>query len=230
MNAPLWNVAERKQWFGGGYDDAGIHSIVSDPRAHGRMAVSISCGGVWQTDDNGKTWTVGGDGLIATYMPPERQRDSADPGSTPRVGVRRAPDVMWMQHHCGMYRSSDGGARWNPLAPPVSAFGFAVAAHPTDRQVAWFAPRPPTSAACPRTGRCVSTDARRRKSWETLRAGLPQHDAYDLIYRHGLEVDEAGARLIMGSTTGGLWASENGGDDWADLPMRLPPIYSVRFA
>ncbi len=28
----LWDVPERAKWFGGGYDDAGIHTILSDPR------------------------------------------------------------------------------------------------------------------------------------------------------------------------------------------------------
>ena len=28
----LWDVPERAKWFGGGYDDAGIHTISPDPR------------------------------------------------------------------------------------------------------------------------------------------------------------------------------------------------------
>ena len=31
----LWNVPERAKWFGGGYDDAGIHTISPDPRRIG---------------------------------------------------------------------------------------------------------------------------------------------------------------------------------------------------
>jgi photosystem II stability/assembly factor-like uncharacterized protein len=68
------------------------------------------------------------------------------------------------------------------------------------------------------------------KSWETLREGLPQRDAYDLIYRHGLDVDESGNRLAMGSTTGALWVSENSGERWQLVSAHLPPIYAVRFA
>jgi hypothetical protein len=34
---------------------------------------------------------------------------------------------------------------------------------------------------------------------------------------------------MMGSTTGGLWASGDGGDSWQSVPARLPPIYAVRF-
>jgi hypothetical protein len=42
----LWNVPERKRWFGGGYDAAGIHSISPDPRDEDRVFLAISCGGV----------------------------------------------------------------------------------------------------------------------------------------------------------------------------------------
>jgi hypothetical protein len=33
----------------------------------------------------------------------------------------------------------------------------------------------------------------------------------------------------MGSTTGGLWASGDGGDNWQAVAMNLPPVYAVRF-
>ena len=49
------------------------------------------------------------------------------------------------------------------------------------------------------------------------------------MYRHGLAVDASGHRLMMGSTTGGLWASDDGGDRWATVAAHLPPIYAVRF-
>ena len=50
----LWNVPEREKWFGGGYDDAGIHSISPDPRDSSRVVVAISCGGVWESPTRAK--------------------------------------------------------------------------------------------------------------------------------------------------------------------------------
>ena len=44
------------------------------------------------------------------------------------------------------------------------------------------------------------------------------------------DVDESGDRLAFGSTSGGLWISEDGGDNWTMPEARLPPIASVRFA
>ncbi len=67
------------------------------------------------------------------------------------------------------------------------------------------------------------------RSFETLRAGLPQQHAYDLVYRHGLAVADDGRHLLMTSTTGGLWASADGGDHWQTLSLNLPPAVAVRF-
>jgi photosystem II stability/assembly factor-like uncharacterized protein len=67
------------------------------------------------------------------------------------------------------------------------------------------------------------------KSFKVLRAGLPQEHCYDLVYRHGLAVADDGRTLLMGSTTGGLWLSENGGDSWHTVSTTLPPVYAVCF-
>jgi hypothetical protein len=34
---------------------------------------------------------------------------------------------------------------------------------------------------------------------------------------------------MMGSTTGGVWASDDGGDTWQTVSTTLPPIYAVQF-
>jgi hypothetical protein len=49
------------------------------------------------------------------------------------------------------------------------------------------------------------------------------------VYRHGLAIDRTGKRLALGSTTGGLWLSEDQGDNWKCLSTQLPPVYAVRF-
>ena len=81
--------------------------------------------------DDGANWKVLGKGLIAGYMPPEQAGDSEiqDPHRVARSAA--APEIMWMQHHSGMFRSTDAGATWSTLKPPWDDFGFAVAAHPT---------------------------------------------------------------------------------------------------
>ena len=225
----LWNVPEREKWAGGGYDDAGIHTISPDPRGGGRVFLAISVGGVWDSANDGKSWSLRGDGLIATYMPPELTgvREAQDPHRVARCAA--APDTMWMQHHCGIFRSTDAGATWVQLKPPGDDFGFAVAAHPKDPLTAWFVPAIKDEMRLPRDGALTVTRTQDGgKTWQTFRDGLPQRDAFDLVYRHGLDVDGEGRQLAMGSTTGALWVSENAGEAWQLVNAHLPPIYAVR--
>jgi photosystem II stability/assembly factor-like uncharacterized protein len=134
---------------------------------------------------------------------------------------------MWAQHHNGIFRSLDAGRTWRSIN---DAFGFAVAVHPSNADSAWFVPAIKDELRYPADGKLAVTRTRDGgKSFETLREGLPQEHAYDLVYRHGLDVDESGEQLAIGSTTGGLWLSTNGGDSWRCLAAHLPPIYCLRF-
>jgi hypothetical protein len=226
----LWNVPGRDQWFGGGYDHAGIHSVSPDPREGDRLVLAISCAGVWETRDDGKSWNLVGEGQVAAYMPPDQQGklDAQDPHRV--VRCLGAPTTMWMQHHCGVYRSDDAGVTWTQIKPPGDDFGFAVAVHPNDPKTAWLAPAMKDELRMPRDGAMYVHRTRDGgATWQALRAGLPQQDAFDLVYRHGLDVDGSGSRLAMGSTTGALWVSDDGGDGWTLVNAHLPPIYAVRF-
>ena len=60
------------------------------------------------------------------------------------------------------------------------------------------------------------------------RKGLPQENAFDITFRHALDI--RGDRLALGTTSGNLFLSDDGGDSWQCLENYLPPVYSVRFA
>ncbi|MFN3860445.1 MAG: WD40/YVTN/BNR-like repeat-containing protein [Roseateles sp.] len=230
LSEPLWRDPRREQWMGGGNPNPALHSICPHPARPDELLIGVSCGGAWRTTDGGKTWALRAKGMRADFMPPELADDenSQDPHLIARC--RDQPDVLWCQHHCGIFRSTDNGATWVELQAQPSSFGFAVAAHPHDGDTAWFAPavkderRIPVDAAL-----CVTRTRDGGRTFEALRAGLPQQHCYDLIYRHGLAVDDSGEQLLMGSTSGGLWTSADAGDSWQALPARLPPIYAVRF-
>jgi hypothetical protein len=66
-------------------------------------------------------------------------------------------------------------------------------------------------------------------SFEVLRDGLPQDHCYDLVYRHGLAVDGDARTLLMASTSGGVWMSEDAGDHWRTVSTTMPPVYAVCF-
>lgn len=229
LNEALWQDPRRSEWNGGGYDHPGIHSICVDPRDSRRLVIGVSTGGVWMTGDAGQTWSLGGKGLRAAYMPPALAFEpiAQDPHRLVRCPV--APDVIWCQHHNGIFRSLDGGENFTEIetASP-SAFGFAVAVHPADPDTAWFVPAVKDEFRYPVDQRLVVTVTRDGgKRFTTLDTGLPDQPSFDLIYRHALDVDDAGARLAMGSTTGNLWIGEAGGTRWQQVSGYLPPIHQV---
>ena len=228
----LWDHPGRREWFGGGYDVPGMHSVCVDPRDPRTLRVAISSGGVWRSDDDGATWHTAADGLFATYMPPERARDPLIQDPHRMVQCPGAPDTLWLQHHNGVFRSDDGARTWHEVPTVVpSVFGFAIAVHPRDPRSAWTVPAVKDEKRVPVDGRLVVARTRDRgASFDTLSDGLPQARAYDLVYRHGLAIDRTGDRLAMGSTTGGLWTTDSGGDHWYQLADRLPPIAAVTFA
>jgi photosystem II stability/assembly factor-like uncharacterized protein len=184
------------------------------------------------TEDGGATWACRADGMRAAFMPPERAFDPniQDPHSV--VQCRAAPDWLWAQHHNGIFVTRDGARTWQEIenAKP-SSFGFAVAVHPQDHKIAWFVPGVSDEKRIPPSGDVVVSRTRDGgQTFEVLRKGLPQAHAYDIVYRHALAIDETGERLAFGSTTGGLWVTEDQGESWTAVSHHLPPVYCVRFA
>ena len=233
LNDALWRMPERRQWLGvAGGEQPGINSVLVDPRDPSDIRIGVSCAGVWASTDDGASWRIINRGMYNEYMPPERREDpiTQDVHMLARCAAR--PEVVWCQHHNAVFRSEDAGASWREMtAIRPSKFGFAVAAHPRDPNTAWFVPAIKDERRVPVDGKVVVARTRDGgRSFEVLGKGLPQRHAYDLVWRHALAVDASGERLAFGSTSGGLWVSENGGDSWTMPEARLPPIAVVRFA
>ncbi len=230
LNRPLWDRPERSKWFGGGFDLPGIHSVCVHPADSRRIVVAVSCGGAWETTDGGTSWRCCSQGMYAEYAPPESRFDPEIQDPHRCVRCVGSPDHFWAAHHNGVFRSVDGCRSWTEVtAIRPSKFGFAVAAHPNDPNTAWFVPAKKDEERIPVDGKVVVARTRDGgRSFDVLTRGLPQEHAYDLTFRHALDVDASGDVLAFGSTTGSLWASEDGGDRWTHVSGHLPPIYAIR--
>lgn len=229
----LWRHPKRTLWMGGGADLPGIHSVIVDKRDARRVFVAVSTGGIWLTEDGGESWSQRGEGMRADHVPPELTHDPIAQDVHRLVQCPAAPERMWVQHHNGIFVSSDEARFFEEIDPArvVSTFGFAVAVHPRDPDTAWFVPEIKDEKRIPKDGKLVVTRTRDGgATFETLTNGLPQSHAYDVVYRHALALDDSGTRLAIGSTTGGLWVSEDQGDSWEMVSHTLPPIYAVSFA
>ena len=227
----LWNHPARQKWFGGGADEPGIHSICVDPRDPRKVVVGVSCGGVWRTEDAGKSWTNRSAGMVARFMPPDRQGDGDIQDPHLVVQCAGAPHVFWSQHHCGIWRSTNDLASWEEVTVQPSSFGFAVAVDPRDPDTAWFIPAQSDEKRIPVEGRLVVTRTRDGgKTFDVLRHGLPDRFAFDLVFRHAFAVAHDGETLGFGSTTGNLWVSGDAGEHWQLLSAHLPPVAAVTWA
>ncbi len=207
----------------------GLHSIEIDPRDPRHILVAISTAGVFESTDGGESWAVRNQGLIMDYAPdPGDEWAGHDPHAIQLCAAD--PNRVWMQNHCGVFTSTDGSKTWNQVSQPDAGvhFGFPVAADPKDGQTAWLVPGLSDMKRITVDGALfVARTEDGGKTWKQLREGLPQENAYDVVYRHALS--QSGDSLSFGSTTGNLYVSENRGDRWEVVANNLPPIYSVRF-
>lgn len=225
----LWHHPLRPKWGGGGADWPVIHSICVDPRDPRTVVVAISTGGVMRSRDGGATWTPHCRGMTNNYSPPDQAGAPEGQDVHRIVQAPARPEVFWVQHHCGAYRSGDDLESWQALTIEPSSFGFVVAVHPTDADRAWFVP---ANSDQKRTahGRVVVTRTRDGgATFEQLTTGLPQEHAYDLVYRHALDISADGEQLAFGSTTGNLWVTADQGERWHAVSQTLPPIYAIRY-
>jgi hypothetical protein len=117
LNAALWRMPERRQWMGvAGGEQPGIHSVLTDPRDPSDVRVGVSTGGVWASADAGASWRLINRGMYAEYMPPERREDPIVQDVHRLARCAAHPEIVWCQHHNGVFRSEDGGGAWRDVA------------------------------------------------------------------------------------------------------------------
>ena len=226
LNPAFEAIPSKPKWFGGGNDAPGLHSIAIHPTDSRRMVVGVSCGGAWGTEDAGASWAGAGKGMWAAYMPPEERDNPSIQDPHRIVRCRDHPETLWIQHHNAQFRSTDGAGEWSTIS---ETFGFAVAAHPRDPGTAWFVPAQKDEMRIPADGDfCVLKTEDGGRSFRRITAGLPAAPCFDLVYRHALDVDGEGRDLAFGSTTGNLWASGDGGENWRVVSHHMPPIYCLK--
>lgn len=219
LNRPLWDHESRggnlfdgegngkTHWFGTpaseGEFAAGIHSIDVDPRDPNRVRVAISTAGVLETTDGGKSWQGRNEGLVNDNLPDPNAEWGHDAHFI--QCCPRAPDHVWQQNHCGVFYSADGAASWRKVSQPEQGvhFGFPIAADDEDGRTAWVVPGiSDMQRMTIGGGLFVARTQDGGESWQQLRKGLPQRDAYDVVYRHALSA--RGDAVAFGSTTGNL--------------------------
>ena len=227
LNESLYNHPTRPQWFPG----AGglcLHTIMLDPADMNRMYVAISTGGCYRTDDGGVTWRPRNKNVRADFLPDHYPEFGQCVHKMDMHPSR--PNVLFQQNHCGVYRSDNCGDDWIDIGDGKlpSRFGFPIAVHPHDPDTVYVALEESDEYRMSVDGRFAlwrSRDA--GASWLRLTKGLPAN-AYLNVLREALALDTLEqAGLYVGTNTGQLFHSRDGGDSWQVLADFLPPVLSV---
>ena len=230
----------RAKWCGDGQgappDGATLHSICIDPRDAHHLYIGMSTGGTFESTDGGNDWKPLNAGCRADFMPdpyPEFGQDVHCMRLHPL-----APDRLYQQNHCGIYRMDRGTARWERIGErmpkSVGDIGFPMVLHPHDPDTLWVFPMD-GSTVWPRVspgGRPAAYVSRNGgKSWRRLDTGLPRSQGWFTVKRQAMCADRAERPGVYFGTTGGeIWAGANEGSRWKCVARHLPEVYSLEWA
>lgn len=231
LNRPLWDHPHREHWFPGAGGQA-VHSILPDPRNSDRVLVAMSTGGVYRTEDAGKSWQPSNAGIRAYFMPDNEYPEFGQ--CVHKIARHPAmPERVFLQNHHGVYRSDDGGNTWQSIADGLpSDFGFPIVVHPHRPETVYAFPLEADARRFPPDGKCRvyrSDDA--GDTWRALTEGLPDSGFWSAVMRDALCVDDSQpAGVYFGSRSGEVYGSADEGESWSRIAEHLPDVLSVRAA
>jgi hypothetical protein len=237
--------SSRPTWLPGA-GGLGLHSILLDESDPNRMWVGISSAGVFRTDDGGETWAEKNDGVAPDTANVDELGLQGMPQGVTRIeswcahGLASDPanaDTIYRQDHHGMHVTSDGGDHWELLEsglPVVElgngrrcVYGFAVALDARSQTV-FSVPLGGDSFRYPADGKLrVYRTQVGDEDWTYGDEGLPD-DCYASVLRGAIAVDglDPGGAYV-GTTAGTVYASNDIGESWTQLPATLPRILSI---
>ena len=206
----------------------GLHTILLDPANAKRMFIAISAAGAFRTDDAGETWRPINKGLRSQYIPdPEAEVGHC----VHRIAAHRSrPDVLYMQKHWDVMRSTNAGESWEEISGNLPTdFGFVIDVNANHPDTIYVVPIKSDSEHYPPDAKLrVYRSRTGGNEWEPLTKGLPQRDCYVNVLRDAMAVDSLDPCGIYFGTTGGqVYASADSGDHWQAIARDLPAVLSV---
>ncbi len=205
-----------------------LHTILPHPTDNNKMHVAISTGGVYRTDDGGKSWQAKNNGVSAEFLPDKYPEFGQ---CVHKVAMHPSqPDRLFLQNHGGLFRSFNAAETWEDMANGVpSDFGFPIISHPHDPDTFYIIPLDYEMRCVPDAKLRVYRTQDAGKTWKPLTRGLPQKGAYETILRDGMDADSLDpAGVYFGTRSGKVYGSANNGNSWKLIIDDLPPVTCIK--
>lgn len=225
----LWDHPSRMkkgQWFGAGSDYPFIHSIVVDNQDSDHVYIAVSCAGVFETKDYGKTWTPKNKGLKATYLPNSNVEVGHDPHCL--LNYEKDPKILWQQNHCGIFYSLNGGDNWVDVSVQngIPDYGFSIAIDEDNPAKAWVIPvESDEKRIAPDLNLNVFETTDFGKTWVSESNGLPKAFTFDIVLRQAFTKKKD--LFLFGTTNGNLYYSFGAKILWKEISYHLTKVNSV---
>ncbi len=192
-----------------------------------RWIMGTTGGGIWESDDNGLTWSNISDGWFG--------------GSIGAVAVAEAdPNVIYVGQGSvdirgntsagrGVWKSMDRGRTWSFMGLPEAGQIGRIEVHPRDPELVYVAALGHAFGKNPERGIFRSSDG--GESWDHVLALNDSTGASDLsmdrtnpriLYAGMWRGERKPWALISGAEEGGVYKSTDGGDSWTKLAGGLP--------
>lgn len=201
-------------------------AVGGDPSDRRVAWMGACAGGVWRTTDGGNYWRPMTDGQLT----------SASVGAI--AVAPNDPQVVWVgtgesqvRNNVvpgdGVYRSTDGGGRWQHLGLEETRHIARVRVHPRDPDTAWVAALGDIFGPNPDRGVYRTTDG--GATWQrTLhvsdRAGAADLDLDPtnprIVWASTWEAVRRPWEMVSGGDGSGLWRSLDGGQTWEEMSKR----------
>lgn len=185
-------------------------------------------GGVWKTEDGGKTWFNTSDDYFNTGSVGAIAVAPSDPNIV-YVGMGETEIRGNMSAGDGVYKSTDGGDSWTHVGLGETQFVGDIVVHPDNPDVAWVAAMGHAFGNEGNEERGVYKTTDGGKSWEKVLYHNNRTGAVELeidpnnprvLYAGLWEAYRNPWKMVSGGSGSGLYKSTDGGETWENISKR----------